>query len=105
MRFTFPKPEAEESTFPEEAVVSEASNDSPFDADGVLVRYLECRAAAGRVLLLPEGLVGKGGTLTFRKLQAGYGRIFTDDSVITRGRHGAAWEEKSYFYLKTCFRF
>ena len=44
-------------------------------------------------------------SLTWGNLQAGYGRIFTDDSVITRGNNGTAWEEPGCLYLKTRFRF
>jgi hypothetical protein len=38
-------------------------------------------------------------------LQAGYGRIFEDDSVIARGNNGTAWEEPGCLYLRTSFRF
>ena len=44
-------------------------------------------------------------SLTWGNLQAGYGRIFTDDSVVTRGNNGTAWEEPGCLYLKTRFRF
>lgn len=38
-------------------------------------------------------------------LQAGYGRIFEGDSVITRGNNGTVWEEPGCLYLRTSFRF
>ena len=44
-------------------------------------------------------------SLAWGSLQAGYGRIFTDDSVFARGNNGTAWEEPGCLYLKTRFRF
>lgn len=106
MRLISPKPEAEAATLPEEGKITKTPNDSAFDEDGFYVRYLERQSDADKALrLLPERLVGKGGTLAFGQLQAGYGRIFTDDSVITRGRNGTTWEEASCLYVKASFRF
>lgn len=75
--------------------------------DGRLfVRYLERRTdMRGRLPLLGGLSRGNGGLLAFGNLRAGYGRIFSDNSGLARGRNGTAWEEGSHFYLKTSFKF
>ncbi|MCU0785738.1 MAG: hypothetical protein MUF81_17185 [Verrucomicrobia bacterium] len=106
MTFALPKPEAQEATPLQEPIAAEAPDDSSLGDASIFVRYLERRAGAGRTFPLLDGrLLGNGGTLALGKLQAGYGRIFDGDSVITRGRNGTAWEEASCLYVKVIFRF
>jgi len=104
--FVCPEPDVQEEAPPQEPAVAKASADSSFGGDCVFVRYLERRAGVKRTFpLLDERLLGNGGTLALGKLQAGYGTIFDDDSVITRGRNGTAWEETSFLFVKASFRF
>ncbi len=106
MNFVLQEPDVQEANPPQEPAVAKASADSSFGDTSIFVRYLERRAGAGRTFpLRDERLLGNGGTLTIGKLQAGYGAIFNDDSVITRGRNGTAWEETSCLYVKASFRF
>ena len=82
---------------------------------GSSIGYHRVSAASIRHLADPEETTNK--LVHFRKrlqpgitslawgnFQAGYGRIFADDS-ITRGSNGTAWEEPGCLYLKTRFRF
>jgi hypothetical protein len=80
---------------------------SVLEDGGFLVRHLDRRTNSERNFsLLGVCLAAENtGALALGRLQAGYGRIFADNSVIACGRNGTAWEEKSCFYLKTCFRF
>jgi hypothetical protein len=81
-------------------------DDSSLGDDSILVRYLDRLTGEGcNFPFLREPSPGSGGVFAFGRLQAGYGRIFTDDSVITRRRNGTAREDQSWFYLKTSFRF
>jgi hypothetical protein len=38
-------------------------------------------------------------------VRAGYGPLLADDTEVTRGRNGTAWEEPSSIYVKACFQF
>jgi hypothetical protein len=97
---------APEDAFNPELPFTSIPHDSFLEDGSIFVRYLNRMTGTSRNLpFLREPSAGSSGGLGFGKLQAGYGRIFTDDSVITRGRNGTAWEEGSCFYLKTSFRF
>lgn len=45
------------------------------------------------------------GALMLGKLGAGYGQVFTEDSVLARNRNGTLLEEPSFLFLKATFRF
>jgi hypothetical protein len=69
-------------------------------------RYLDVSAVKSEAFKLPGERTASGeGAVALGKLQAGYGRIFTPDSVITRGRNGTVWEDHSYIFLQARFRF
>jgi len=106
LEFAPAKPVArEEPLFPDELPTT-ARDDLPPLEGGSLVHYLECPTdARGGFAFLDALPVGKGGVLAFGKLRAGYGRIFPDNSILSRGQNGTAWEEQSFFYLKASFRF
>ncbi len=38
-------------------------------------------------------------------VQAGYGQIWQDESIVVRGKNGTAWEQPSCGYLKATFSF
>ena len=70
------------------------------------IRYLaDPEETSNKLLHFSKRLQPGISSLTWGNLQAGYGRIFADDSVITRGNNGTAWEEPGCLYLKTRFRF
>lgn len=72
----------------------------------VLTRYLGREARPENSLsLFASQLRGEDDADSTPKLRVGYGRIFRDDSVISRGRNGTGWEEPSLLYLKATFRF
>jgi hypothetical protein len=58
-----------------------------------------------KLVLFPRHVQPGITSLAWGSFQAGYGRIFTDDSVITRRSNGTAWEEPGCLYLKTRFGF
>ena len=69
-------------------------------------RYLDRGANGERKFLF--GLVrcsGEETSVGFGNVQAGYGPLLADDTVVTRGSNGTAWEEPSSIFVKTCFRF
>lgn len=69
-------------------------------------RYLDVSAVKSEDFKLPGDRTASGeGAVGLGKLQAGYGRIFTPDSVITRGRNGTVWEDHSYIFLQARFSF
>jgi hypothetical protein len=95
----------EDDSNPELPLTSVRDDSSPGDGS-VFVRYLSRLTDAGRSIpFLREPSAGNGSVLAFGKLQAGYGRIFTHDSVITSGRNWTPREERSCFYLQTSFSF
>lgn len=70
------------------------------------IGYLADPAVVNHKFVLFRKAVQPGlGSLTWGNLQAGYGRVFYDESVISRGSNGTAWEEPGCLYLKTRFRF
>jgi hypothetical protein len=105
-QFIPPEPDTQETTVPQEPAVAKPSEGFSLEGGSVIVRYLERRLGAGCTFpLLDKCHLGDGGTLAVGKLHAGYGAIFDDDSVITRGRNGTAWEETSFLFVKVSFRF
>ena len=76
------------------------------NGDILPAHYLERPPAGDRTLLgLLAGRQASDGILLLPKLQAGYGRLFQDSSILARGNNGTRREEPGYLYLKTCFRF
>lgn len=71
------------------------------------VRYLGNPAGKDdKILFVRMNRETRDVILVSSKLDAGYGRIFPMDSVITRGRNGTVWEEKdSFVYLRFNKRF
>ena len=70
------------------------------------IRYLADPEEMNNKFVLFRRQVQPGlASLTWGNLQAGYGRIFPDESVISRGSNGTTWEEPGCLYLKTRFRF
>jgi hypothetical protein len=71
-----------------------------------LARYLDHRLDGGQeVAPLRERPVSSQSLIAFGNLQAGYGKIFNDDSVITRRWAAIPREEAGYLFLKLSFRF
>ncbi len=71
-----------------------------------LSRYLEFPTVKPEDFRLPdESPAASTGAVVLGKLQAGYGKLFDPDSILTRGRNGTVWEDHSFFFVKTCFSF
>lgn len=47
---------------------------------------------------------GKG-SLGFANIEAGYGQVYDNDSIVLRGRNGTAWEETRYVFIKKVIKF
>jgi len=92
---------------PEDASALFAGNSIGYQRRSVAsIGHLADPAAVNYKFVLFRKAVQPGlGSLTWGNLQAGYGRVFYDESVISRGSNGTAWEEPGCLYLKTRFRF
>jgi hypothetical protein len=69
------------------------------------IQHLAAPETSTRLVLFRNPVRPGLASLTWGNFQAGYGQVFPNESVITRGNNGTAWEAPGCLYLKTCFRF
>jgi len=100
------EPVAPEANFNQETALTNAPDNSALEDDNFLARYLDRPTGGGRnSASIREHPAANGSLVAFGKFQAGYGKIFTDDSLIACGRNWAAREEAGCLFLKVSFRF
>ena len=45
------------------------------------------------------------GSFGFANIEAGFGQVYENDSIVMRGRNGTAWEETRYLFFKKVVKF